>query len=76
MRMLIISSPCALLGSRFLINVEISAQVKVIAKIDLSFFLTKFKGSLLELCIIEHFLANNNLIYSAFFLKHVTYLLS
>ena len=75
MQMLIISRPWALLGSRFLINVAILSQEKVIAEIDFSVFLKKFRGSSLELSILEHCSAKNKLNNSAFFLKSVTYLL-
>ena len=75
-RMLIISWPWALLGSRLLINVAISPQEKLISEIDLSVFLRRFKGSSLELSVLEHCLAKNKLNNSAFFFKSVTYLLS
>ena len=64
--MLIISWPWALLGSKFLINVAVSSQLKVIAEADLSVFLRKLKESSLDLSIIENCLA---------ILKFVTYLL-
>ena len=74
MRMLNISWPWALLGSRFWINVAISSLVNVTVEIDLSVFFQILEGSSLELFIIEHCLAKNQLNNSAFFLKSVTYL--
>ena len=52
-----------------------SLQVKVIAEINLSVFLRKFKGSSLKFSIIEHCLAKNKLNNSDFLLKSDTYLL-
>ena len=73
---MLLSWPWALLGSRFFINVAISSKAKAIAETDLSIFLRKFKGSSLELSILEHCWAKNKLNNSAFFFKSVTYLLS
>ena len=66
--------PWALLGSKLWVNVAISLVVKVTAKIDLSAFLQRLKGSSLELFIMEHCLAKKKLNNSIFFLKSVTYL--
>ena len=72
-RMLNMSWPWALLGSRFWINVAISSLVKVTVEIDLSVFSQILEGSSLELFIAEHCLAKKQLNDSALFLKSVTF---
>ena len=74
MRVLNMSWPWNLLGSRFWINVAISSLVKATVEINSSIFLQRLKGSSLELFIMEHCLAKKQLKNSVFFLKSVTYL--
>ena len=63
------------LASRFLINVAVSSKEEVIAEINLSIFLRKFRESSLELSILEHCSAKkkSKLNNCAFFFKSVTY---
>ena len=63
-----------MLGSRLQIIVAISSQLKLKLEIEFSVFLFSVKGSLVEICIMEHCLAEKELNSSAFFLKSVKYL--
>ena len=76
MRMLIMSCPCALFGSKLCITFSISFSVNVIFDKDLSVLGCRKEGISLPLSIIEHCLAKKELNNSAFSLKFVTNLFS
>ena len=71
-RILIISCPWALFGSRFLIIFRISSVEKSIVDRDSCVFLVRVTGSSLLLLTIEHWLAKKLLKILAFSLKSVT----
>ena len=72
MRMLIISWPWALLGSKHLIIFPMSLSVKEMLDRDLSVKLSQLVGSTLVFVINEHWLAKKELKSSAFSLKVVS----
>ena len=76
MRMLIMSCPCALFGSKLCITFSISFSVNVIFDKDLSVLGCRKEGISLPLSMIEHCLAKKELNNSAFSLKFVTNLFS
>ena len=63
--------PMVLLGSRLRIIVAITLQLKVILEIDFSVFILNVKGSLLDFCIMEHYLTKKELNNSALFSKSI-----
>ena len=69
MRMLIISWPQALLGSKHLIIFPMSISVKKMLDRDLSVKISQLVGSTLVFVINEHWLAKKELKRSAFSLK-------
>ena len=76
MRMLIMSCPCALFGSKLCITFSISFSVNVIFDKDLSVLGCRKEGISLPLSMIEHCLAKKELNNSAFSLELVTDLFS
>ena len=72
MRMLIMSCPCALFGSKLCITFSISFSVNLIFDKDLSVLGCRKEGISLPLSIIEHCLAKKELNNSVFSLKFVT----
>ena len=76
MRMLIMSCPCTLFGSKLCITFSISSSVNRIFGKDLSVLGCRKEGISLPLSIIEHCLAKKELNNSAFSLKFVTNLFS